>query len=232
MIDDLGRSLSVARIVQALKGAEPFRELCRACVDLLPVAGASLVVVRDGLPWTLASSDGAAARLEELQLTLGEGPSLDAQTTGRVVREPDLTQPAHGRWAAFGPAAREAGARSLFSFPLRIGAVHLGALTTHAATAGDLSADRYRDAKTIADMAVAAILVTQSGAEPGLLGPELATFATYSASLHQASGMVSVQLGIGVAEAMVRIRAHAFSSGLSLEDVAGAIVGRRLRLGD
>jgi hypothetical protein len=42
--------------------------------------------------------------------------------------------------------------------------------------------------------------------------------------------MVSVQLGVSVAEASVRLRAHAFAQGRPLAELARDVVARRLRL--
>ena len=47
--------------------------------------------------------------------------------------------------------------------------------------------------------------------------------------IHPASGMVSVQLGVSVTEALIRIRAYAFDHGVLLEDIAKDIVARRKR---
>ena len=38
------------------------------------------------------------------------------------------------------------------------------------------------------------------------------------ASVYQATGMISVQLGVGIEEAFVRLRAHAFASGEALAE--------------
>jgi hypothetical protein len=43
-------------------------------------------------------------------------------------------------------------------------------------------------------------------------------------------GIVSVQEGVSVAEALIRLRAFAFSSDRLLADVAGDVIARRLRL--
>jgi hypothetical protein len=45
------------------------------------------------------------------------------------------------------------------------------------------------------------------------------------------AGMISVQEGISVTEALIRLRAFAFSHDRLLADVAEDIVARRLRLG-
>ncbi len=199
-------------------------------MQALAVSGTSLMVMSGGHPSPLAWSDRVGARLEDLQQALGEGPCIDAHEWGRPVSEPDLARPTTARWPAFGPAARDAGASSLFSFPLRMGAIRVGALTLHRLTPGELSHDQHADALAVAMVAVSAILVSQAKAPPGSLGPDLEPLIGYGATLHQASGMVSVQLGISVGEALVRLRAHAFACDRLLKDVADDVVARRLRL--
>jgi AmiR/NasT family two-component response regulator len=50
----------------------------------------------------------------------------------------------------------------------------------------------------------------------------------HRAEVHQATGMVLVQLGIGPADALARMRAHAFVNQRLLIDVARDVVDRRL----
>jgi AmiR/NasT family two-component response regulator len=47
--------------------------------------------------------------------------------------------------------------------------------------------------------------------------------------LFQAQGMVMVQLGVSIGEALVRMRAYAFAEDRRLTDVARDVVDRRLR---
>jgi AmiR/NasT family two-component response regulator len=53
---------------------------------------------------------------------------------------------------------------------------------------------------------------------------------TPALEVDQAQGMVMVDLRISLAEALVRLRAHAFVEGRPVADVARDIVGGRLRL--
>ena len=230
--DGHDRLRRLSGVVAAARGAEPARAVCRASVDALSVSGAGLTVMHDDVLTPLGWSNAVALGLEDLQQVLGEGPSRDAHRTGRSVSEPDLARPGRTRWVALGPAALAAGVAALFSFPLRVGAVRLGALTLHQTTAGALSAQQHGDAQTVAEVAAGAILMTQAGAPNGSLSHDLETLVAYSAPLHQASGMVSVQLGIGVGEALVRLRAYAFTENRQLGDVAADVVARRLRLGE
>lgn len=227
---DLGRTANIARVVAAADAADPGPAMCAACAAGLGVSGAGLLLMDGGMPAPLAWSDPVSERVVELQRSLGEGPGPDAHATGLAVAEPDLRSPARPRWAAFGPAALAAGAEAVFAHPLRIGGVRLGALTLHCDGPGALSAERTADAQAMADAMALAILAMQSRAVPGSLGPELERLAAHGAQIHQASGMVSVQLGVSVAEALARLRGHAFATGRPLADVAADVVARRVRL--
>ena len=167
--------------------------------------------------------------IEELQYTLGEGPCIDAHRQHTPVAEPDLADPATVRWAEFARSAVEAGARAVFGFPVSVGDVHLGALNLYRDRPGPLTADQHADALVVADVAARAIMTMQAAAEPGELAPELEASGNFRFVVHQAAGMASVQLGVPVAEALIRLRAHAFSSGRSVSDVADDVVARRFR---
>ena len=156
----------IVEIVATGEGGAGGRNLCRAGVEVLGVAGMSLMLRVDGLPTPVCASNPLAARLEDLQHTLGEGPGVDAEEGGRPVTEPDLARPRLGRWVAFGPAALTAGAGALFAFPLRLGAVRLGALTLHELSAGRPVGRQHADALMMAGVMFNAILTMQTG-RPG-----------------------------------------------------------------
>jgi hypothetical protein len=227
-VGGIERLRRIALVVEAANGPDPAQNLAVSSADVLSASGIGLVIVVDDLPSLLSSSNPTAARLEEIQQTLGEGPSLDAHATGRAVGEPYLAHAQAGRWPAFGPAAYAEGAAAIFSFPLRIGGARLGALTLHRSHAGDLHHAEYVDARAVAGIVAHAVIAIQAQAAPGTLGRELATLERSGATLHQASGMVSVQLGVSVGEALVRIRAHAFANDRRLGDIAADVVARRL----
>jgi hypothetical protein len=54
--------------------------------------------------------------------------------------------------------------------------------------------------------------------------------ALHRAEIDQATGMLTVQLDVPIADAFVRLRAYAYCQDRRLADVAGDIVARRLRL--
>jgi hypothetical protein len=178
---------------------------------------------------SVCSTDRVSELIEELQFALGEGPCIDASLTGQPVLEPDLALPQVTRWVAFGPPALAAGARAVFGFPIRIGAAGLGALNLYRCRPGPLTDDQHADALVLADLAAETILLLQAQASPGELAAELEAGASLHYVVHQASGMVSVQLGSTVDHALVRLRAYAFGTGTPLVDVARSVVNRDLR---
>jgi GAF domain-containing protein len=223
----------LARILGMLAAAGPSASttgLCSLAATAVGVAGAG-AMVEGGYRAPLCSSGAAAARILDACLTLGEGPGFDAHRSGAPVAEPDLAVPRRTRWPSFGAQALGAGVAAVFAFPLRIGAVRLGALTLHGDRPGPLSDDQHADALVMAWVMVTAVLARQADAPPGALARELAALSDARAEVHQACGMLSSQLEIGIAEAAVRLRAHAYAEDRPLVEVARDVVARRLRIG-
>lgn len=192
--------------------------------------GAGIMLMSGDVPsGSLATTDRVSALIEELQFSLGEGPCVDAYEQDRPMLEPDLVDPVVPRWLAFAGPAVAAGARAVFGFPLRVGAVRLGALNLYRATEGPLSDEQHADALAAADITAQAILVLQTDAPAGALAAELEAGAELQFVVHQAAGMVAAQLGISVGQALVRLRAYAFGNEPLLDAVARDVVERRLR---
>lgn len=204
--------------------------LCEVSADVAAVTGAGIMLMSgDVARGSVCTSDGVSALVEELQFLLGEGPCVDAYRDDRPVLEPDLAAPAEVRWVAFTPAALEAGVRAIFGFPLQVGVVRLGALNLYRDRLGPLSDDQHADALVMAGVAARAVLVMQAGAPPGALAAELEAGGNLQLIVHQAAGMAAAQLGGGVGEALVRLRAYAFAENRLLAEVARDVVERRLR---
>ena len=205
--------------------------LCTACPAIVGVTGASVMLMSGEVPsGSLCISDEVSHLIEDLQYTLGEGPCVDAYRQDVVVAEPDLANPATRRWPAFTPPVLEAGARAVFGFPLRCGAVRLGALNLYRDTPGPLTGDQHADALVVADVAARWVLEAQAGAPPGTVAESLEVGADFHFSVHNAAGVISAQEGISVTEALIRLRAHAFSADRLLADVARDVIARTLRL--
>ena len=201
-----------------------------AAISAAGVDGGAVTVMLSATPReTVYASDPLASELEELTLTLGEGPGIDA-ATGSPALAGDLTSAeCAGRWPAFATAAVDAGAKAVFALPLQVGGIRLGVLDLYRADAGALDDDELADALLLADTACAVLLdpgpdgrQPQDGREPEPASP-------HHPEVHQATGMVLVQLGVSAAVALVRLRAYAYSHERRLRDVAADVVARRLR---
>ncbi len=205
--------------------------LCAVFPQIAGVTGAGVMLMSGDVPrGSVCTTDDVSQVIEDLQYTLGEGPCLDAYQQNRVVAEPDLADPVTRRWFAFTPPALNAGVRAVFGFPLRVGTVRLGALNLYREWAGPLSDDQKADALVMADVAARWVLEAQAGASPGAVARELEVGADFHFAVHNAAGMVSVQAGITVTEALIRLRAFAFSHDRLLADVAQDVIDRKLRL--
>jgi hypothetical protein len=208
-------------------------QACLACVDAVGVTGGSLLVASalDTME-PLFTTDRRAHELEELQTTLGEGPGVDALGSGTPVTISDLTSGVSvRRWPGFARDVGRLGVRAMFSLPLALGAIRVGVLDLYRDTPGELNAEQLMDALVYADTALLLVLDVRSGIETAAEADRIdgGGPALWHAEVHQAAGMVSVQLGIPVLDALVRLRAHAYGQDLRLTEVARSIVERRLR---
>jgi hypothetical protein len=176
----------------------------------------------------LSASDELSTWLEELLLTTGEGPGAEDFMFGSPVLIPDL-EPVTERWPGFAPAAVAAGAQALFAFPLQAGAIRAGVLSLYRAQPGPLTPQQLADALVFADIALQLLLDSYAGISGSADYRPLDGLSDSRAEVYQATGMISVQLGVSLEEAFVRLRAHAFAAGTPLDDVADDVVKRLLR---
>ncbi|MFD3581713.1 ANTAR domain-containing protein [Streptomyces sp. NPDC058683] len=211
-------------------------DVCTAAVAALPVGGAGLSAMsRGAASHPLCSTDSISEQLEELQLTLGEGPCVDAFLHGSAVLTPDLlTVELHDRWAVFTDAALKAGARAVFALPLQMGAICPGVLDLYADVPTVLNAEELADALAFADLATLLLLdarIDETGEPADGPSPDRGfdDLGGYRTEIAQATGILTVQLGVGINEAFVRLRAHAYLQGRRLADVAADVVAHRLR---
>lgn len=207
------------------------QRLCRAASTALSATGVGVTVMAsEGHPATVAASDARSATIEDLQVTVGEGPCIDAYTTGRPVFAADLAVAARVRWPGYAPAAQEHGVQAAFAFPLQVGAVRLGALDVYRDEPGGLSPEAITQALTFADAAMTGLLDAQQRANEDIDAPSLDDALDNQFELYQAQGMVAILLGVSLHEAMIRIRGYAYAHSRPLGDVADDIVARNIVL--
>jgi hypothetical protein len=201
------------------------QRICRGAAVSLSLAGASIHLLnRPNGGGVVASSDDVARAVGEAAFTTGEGPSLDAYSQARPVLVPDLLEEGQRIWPGYVSAIRAFGIAACFSLPLHIGAVRLGVLDLYGASPGPLGPDQVALALTFADLAVERLLDPDPGASAGDVNERLVEALERRAEIHQAQGMVMVDLEVDLAEALSLMRAHAFRRDMSLLDVAREIL--------
>lgn len=207
----------------------PTPRLCTVCADVLSVSGAGITVMGGGQAGPVCVSSQRVAALEDLQFTMGEGPCRDAFRTGVPVHAPSFDASIIARWPAFVDVAQKTGIGAVFAYPLATKGARVGVLTLYQDGEGDLSAAQQDDSLVIAGILTETVLSMQDSAPAGELAAGLEAAVDYRAQVHQASGMVSVQLNIPVADALLRMRARSFATERSIGLVASDIISRRLR---
>jgi hypothetical protein len=214
---------------QSVPDANGSGALSARFVQQLAITGASVCVTAAGRRQsTVSVSDSLAARIDELQYTLGEGPHWEALRSGAVVSAPYLRTSDAGNWPLLSEALSEFEIGALFAFPLRMGAVTVGVADLYRTNAGPLD---DRDLRTAASMSRAAAPGALRAATELARDDEAHTAglaAELRREVHQATGMILVQLDVDATEAFLRLKAYSFSSGISIQDVAKDVVQRRL----
>lgn len=222
--------------VDGRRGAEAADRLCEACVVLLDVDAAAISLVFDGLSsGTLGASGEPARRYDELQFILGEGPCLDSVAQRIPVLVVDLADPEEARWPVYGPAMLANQIRGVYALPVVVAGEFVGALDLFRAQPGPLPGDGLSNAVTAAELAGIPLLdLLDADLQAAVADPHSNAWAELNAlsraEVSQATGMLVAQLEVEPAEALIRLRAHAYATGRSATDVARDILDRRLRL--
>jgi hypothetical protein len=198
-------------------------ELLMACIEAVAVDGGGMSLLSaSGMRLPLYGSNDTASAMEGLQLTLGEGPCVDASESGSPVLVPDLNDPGSGvleRWPVFLSEAYRADIRALFAFPVRIGAITLGAIDLYRHSVGSLSSSDLALTLRTVDSIASRLLDVDGSLDDALDGDWLSSMA-----VHRAAGMVMQQLGTNITEALVRLRATAYAEGVPLEELANDVI--------
>jgi ANTAR domain/GAF domain len=222
--------------VNGRRGVDAADRLCEACVMLFGVDAAAISLVFDGANNGTLGSSGAPARMyDELQFILGEGPCLDSVARRAPVVVLDLADPKEVRWPVYGPAMLDLRVRGVYAMPVVVAGEYIGALDLFRTQPGQLAGEQVSGASVAAELAGIPLLdLLDADLQAAVGDPASNAWAELHAlsrvEVSQATGMLVAQLEVEPAEALVRLRAHAYSTGRSATDVARDILDRRLRL--
>lgn len=204
--------------------------ICLGGVGLLGVSDVSIALVVDGNYVPMGSSSTLGASLDDQQFAIGDGPTFAAvDSIDPILAEDLLDHASSTRWPLYSSVALSDSARAIFAFPLRIGAANLGVLTAYRTTSGPLTSDQFTYGLVLATFAGAEIVRSLSG-QPELADQAIDPISYDQSTVQFAVGMIAERFSISIVDALVRLRAHAFTRELTITEVARMIVGGRIVL--
>ncbi len=226
MADRAALMLQLTRTLARIPSLEPLpARLCRAYVDVVAARGGSICVGFSTTQRTvLCATSEDAARYEDAQDLVREGPSLDAYRTGDLVGV-DTRHEHDRRWPVLSRSVPDEVLGSVRAIPMRPGAAPMGVLTVHHGDGG-APAHEPAELRFLCDAVGAAIIGDLDSAQ------DQRRLWSQRDRLSQATGMVVAQLDLGPEDALAVLRAHAFAQGTSVAEVAVAVVQRRLQFSD
>lgn len=222
--------------VGSRRGVDAADRLCEACVVLLDADAVAISLVFDGAnTGTLGSSGALATECDELQFTLGEGPCLESVTQRAPVLVSDLSDPSDLRWPLYGPAMLDMRIPGVHAVPIAVAGEYIGALDVFRARPGALTAEHLSGAVMAAELAGVPLLdVLDSDMQAAASDPGSNAWSELNvlsrAEVSQATGMLVAQLDVEPAEALIRLRAHAYATSRAASEVARDILERRLTM--
>lgn len=185
---------------------------------------------------SLAAEGPLAARGEALQISLGEGPCIQALTQRKAVLVPDLDDAGlTGAWPVYAQRARTQGIRAAFA----LCAVVRNSRTSRTSPQPGLVLSLYRDQSgTMSDADLQTVRLHVEAADlllltvpvPGEDDAGDAWLLPADAVVHQATGVISYRHNVSTSQALALLRAHAHTRQTELYDLARAIIRDGLHL--
>ena len=198
-------------------------QLVNACVHVLDVTAAGMLLDDQKGNLALVASSGQESRLLELfVLQNNEGPCLDCIRTGTAVTSSNLDED-RDRWPLFVPAARMAGFQAVAAIPMRLRDQTIGGLTLFMDVPQAVPAAIQRLAQALADVATIGILQQRSLHRSHVLSEQLQTALTSRIAIEQAKGILAERNNLTMDAAFETLRRYARDHNLKLTDVATSV---------
>lgn len=196
------------------------------------VDGAAVAILTDNAHARdlLYATNSAAARLDELQFTIGEGPCIDAFVTGAPQLHPDIgNRPDTTGWPSFASEVlQELDVHGVYAFPLFSGGARLGVFELYKHRSGTLTTQQLDAAKAAAS-ALGDIVVGEVAAHPTLFDestyrPPDGAFHFARSDINIAIGVLAARLHVSIHDATALLRARAYADSRSISSLAFDIV--------
>ena len=222
----LGRWSRVTALLESAPEGTPLgSRIAQAAKTLLAADAVSLTMSTKGFFSAINGADETARTLDELQFTVGQGPTVDAMSSIAPVIVEDLREmPQEVALTSFHTAAGEHGIRALVALPMRVGAARLGVLTAYKHAPGWLGAGQYADGLVLASLATNLLLEEQARAASGEISTSFEQGLKSYANVHLAAGILSERLNLPIDQALIRLRATAFANDVPLHVLAHQVV--------
>jgi hypothetical protein len=204
--------------------------LALATARTLRVDGAGICLADAAAqPVPLGASSDDAAHAERLQFTVGEGPCTTAQQTGQPVfaLEADLRR----RWPGFSDLLLgDTPFRAVVALPLQFALPGAGALDLFFERPDEVTGLDVFEALAVGQLITSVLGDAAVSSESPADGPEWlhGPASRQRAAVWEALGRVGIDLDIDPPSALMLLRARAYGSNRSVDDVAADLLAGRL----
>ncbi|BCO36965.1 hypothetical protein MHEC_33980 [Mycobacterium heckeshornense] len=213
-------------IYQGSDPSDVYAAICVAATLIVPGCDhASLLLRRNGGYVTVGASDRIAQQIDDLELSVGDGPCLDAIEEETPQIEPDLTTPS--QWPEL--AARlvaETPVRGAMGFRILVDRRKTGALNLFSDTANRFNTESAGRAIVLAAFASVAINAIAQGEDAATLRRGLLS----NREIGKAIGMLMLLHKFSEREAFDLLRRYSQDLNIKLADVARAVIENRGQL--
>ncbi|WP_043674009.1 GAF and ANTAR domain-containing protein [Clavibacter michiganensis] len=195
--------------------------------ELFDAAASGIILGPDAEHLEVVVSTSERSRFVGLmQLRAGEGPCVEAVTTGRVVSVADTAEIAD-RWPAFATAAAGEGYVSVHAIPLRLRGQMLGSLNLFRNHEGALNEADATAAQALADVATISVLQERTIRDSNMVRDQLHRALDSRVVIEQAKGIIAQLRGVDMDEAFQMLRRHARERRVTLAVVSAEVVEGR-----
>ena len=201
-------------------------QVATLAASVVPGSSCGITMRRDREVFTVATSDGFAARLDEIQYGHGQGPCLDALHHGEEVYAEDMAT--EQRWSEYRIHALTHGVGSSLSMPLRLKDAQdaLGALNLYARYPRAFGREETSRARDFARQASTALTLVVRRGEQQVLQDQLRDALATRAVIDQALGIIMGQQRISSSAAFATLREASQAQNRRLSDIAAQFIER------
>lgn len=211
-------------LVLSTEGLQEFlHRVAALAVQAIPTRVSCGITVQPGAkPLTIASSDGMAVAVDEIQYSVGDGPCLTSMREGKQIHVRDLLS--EQRWPSFTAHALAHGVRSILSVPLSGPDDVVGALNVYAADPDIFDDVVRRQVEQFAATAAGATAITVRLVDTTEQSENLRRALVYRSVIDQAIGIVMAQNRCSSGDAFGILRQASQNRNEKLRDIAARLV--------